>query len=105
MAPRKTTKTKLSSGPKGPRVKKLPKNDDDNYIRQMGKIQTDSYSNPAARLGSGTPNLAQSGNYPLIRLTEDYPLILSLYRSSWVIRKVIDQIAEESSNKKKPERN
>jgi len=95
MAPRKTTKTKLSSGPKGPKVKRLPKNDDDNYIRQMGKIQTDSYSNPAARLGNGTPNLAQSGNYPLIRLTEDYPLILSLYRSSWVIRKVIDQIAED----------
>ena len=77
------------------KVKPLPKNDDDNYVRKPNKIATDSYSNAPARLGDGTPNLAQAGQYPLIRLTEDYPLILSLYRSSWVIRKVIDQIAED----------
>lgn len=81
MAPRKT------------RTKPLPKNDDANYVRQ--RVATDSYTNVPARLGDGTPNLAQAGQYPLIRLTEDYPLILSLYRSSWVIRKVIDQIAED----------
>jgi phage-related protein (TIGR01555 family) len=95
MAPKKTA-VKLSSGPKAKpsskRNRPLPKNDDQNYVRG---IATDSYSNAPARLGDGTPNLAQAGQYPLIRLTEDYPLILSLYRSSWVIRKVIDQFAED----------
>jgi phage-related protein (TIGR01555 family) len=56
---------------------------------------TDSYSNQPARLGTGTNNLAEAGQYPLVRLTQDYPLILSLYRSSWVVRKVIDQFAED----------
>lgn len=89
------TKAKSKSKAKGPRIKPLPKNDDAGYVRRPSGIATDSYSNAPARLGDGTPNLTQSGNYPLIRLTEDYPLILSLYRSSWVIRKVIDQIAED----------
>ncbi len=79
----------------GPRVKKnLPDDDFKNYVRSSN-LATDSYSNPAARIGQGTPNLANSGNYPLNRLTEDYPLILSLYRSSWIVRRVIDTIAND----------
>jgi hypothetical protein len=74
-------------------IRPLPANDDNNYVRRPSGIATDSYSNAPARLGNGTPNLVQAGNYPLIRLTEDYPLILSLYRSSWVIRRVIDTVA------------
>jgi phage-related protein (TIGR01555 family) len=76
----------------------LPKDDHENYVTGTPVIG-DSYSNPAARLGVGTPNLAQTGNYPLIRLTEDYPLILSLYRSSWIVRKVVDQIANDTYKK------
>lgn len=76
-------------------IKPLPINDDANYIRQNGPIVTDSYSNPPARLGDGTPNLSQTGQYPLIRLTEDYPLILSLYRSSWIVRRIIDSVAND----------
>lgn len=58
-------------------------------------IATDSYRNVPARLGEGTPNLAQAGEYPLVRLTENYPLILSLYRSSWIIRRIIDKVAHD----------
>jgi hypothetical protein len=76
------------------RNKSLPANDDDNYVRQ-GSVATDSYSNAPARLGEGAPNLTQSGQYPLLRLTEDYPLILSLYRSSWIVRRVIDTVAND----------
>jgi hypothetical protein len=72
----------------------LPANDDRNYIRQE-IIAKDSYSNVPARIGEGTPNLTQSGQYPLLRITEDYPLILSLYRSSWVVRRVIDSVAND----------
>lgn len=58
-------------------------------------IATDSYSNVPARIGDGTPNLTQAGQYPLIRLTEDYPLILSLYRASWIVRRIIDKVAND----------
>jgi phage-related protein (TIGR01555 family) len=80
---------------KSTRNKPLPVNDDENYIRNGKKIANDSYSNPPARLGAGTPNLANTGSYPLIRLTEDYPLILSLYRGSWIVRRVIDTMAND----------
>lgn len=74
------------------RNRPLPANDDENYIRP---IAADSYTNVLARLGTGTPNLAQAGEYPLVRLTEDYPLILSLYRSSWIVRRIIDTVAND----------
>lgn len=77
----------------GPNVKPLPKNDDDNYIRRS--VALDSYQNVPARIGDGTPNLTNTGNWPLVRITEDYPLILSLYRSSWIVRKIIDSVAND----------
>lgn len=54
-----------------------------------------AYSNIPARLGTGTNNLAGAADYPLVRWTNDYMLLLSLYRGSWIIRKVIDVIAED----------
>jgi len=71
----------------------LPADDDENYIRKP--VAIDSYQNIPARLGVGAPNLINTENYPLVRLTESYPLILSLYRGSWVVRKVIDQVAND----------
>jgi hypothetical protein len=71
----------------------LPVDDDKNYVRKA--IAIDSYSNYQARLGDGQPNQTQTGYYPIVRLTEDYPLILSLYRSSWVVRRVIDTVATD----------
>lgn len=56
---------------------------------------TDSYTNRPARLGQGTSNLASQGAYPLRRISHDYMLMLSLYRSAWIIRKAIDAIAED----------
>lgn len=64
-------------------------------VPRVKKVATDSYSNPPARVGDFTPNLVNAGNYPLIRLTENYPLILSLYRGSWVVRRVIDTVAND----------
>jgi phage-related protein (TIGR01555 family) len=78
---------------KAARNRPLPKNDERNYRRE--KVMGDTYSNPPARTGDFTPNLINTGQYPLVRLTENYPLILSLYRSSWMIRKVIDTIAND----------
>jgi phage-related protein (TIGR01555 family) len=72
-----------------------PKNDDADYVREPNRIATDTYSNPAARIGSGTPNLVNGGEYPLVRLSQNYPLILSLYRGSWIVRRVIDTIVND----------
>lgn len=83
------------------KIKPLPKNDDANYVRQHvirqrgSKVVGDTYSNSPARIGDGTPNIANAGEYPLIRRTQNYPLILSLYRSSWMVRKVIDTVAND----------
>lgn len=55
----------------------------------------DSFSNPMARLGANTPNLMEATEYPLTRLTRNYQLMNSLYRSHWVIRRIIDVIPED----------
>jgi phage-related protein (TIGR01555 family) len=56
---------------------------------------TDSFSNPTGRLGFGTPNHIESTQYPLTRLTQNYQLMKSLYRSHWIIRRIIDVIPED----------
>lgn len=55
----------------------------------------DSFSNPPARLGFSTPNLLESTQYPLTRLTKNYQLMNSLYRSHWVVRRIIDVVPED----------
>lgn len=59
-------------------------------------LQTmDAFSNPMARLGFGTDNLGEGAQYPLTRLTRNYILLQSLYRSNWIARKLVDSIAED----------
>jgi hypothetical protein len=58
-------------------------------------ISMDSFSNPLARLGSGTPNLLEGTEYTITRLTQNYTLLNSLYRSHWIGRKIIDCIPED----------
>lgn len=55
----------------------------------------DSYRNQAARLGYGTPNLLEATEYPLTRLTKNYQLMNSLYRSHWVVRRLIDVVPSD----------
>ena len=55
----------------------------------------DAFANIASRLGNGTPNLLESTSYPNTRLTRNYALINSLYRSHWIIRKIIDVPQED----------
>lgn len=86
---------KKSAGARSREPLPLPANDEQNYQSRQAPIMVDSYSNPAARIGDFTPNLSNGGQYPIVRLTENYPLILSLYRSSWIVRKIIDTIAND----------
>lgn len=55
----------------------------------------DAFSNVLARLGAGTPNLLEGTDYPITRLTQNFQLMNSLYRSHWIVRKVIDCIPED----------
>jgi len=58
-------------------------------------VMRDSFSNPIARMGFGTPNISEGTEYPLTRLTNDYALLNSLYRNNWIVRNVIDTIPED----------
>ena len=58
-------------------------------------ITLDSFTNPFARLGAGQMNLLEASEYPLTRMTQNYPLLNSLYRNDWIARRVIDTIPED----------
>lgn len=55
----------------------------------------DAFQNALARLGSGMPNLLEGTSYPMTRLTQNYQLLNSLYRSHWIVRKIIDVPAQD----------
>lgn len=56
----------------------------------------DAFSNPGARTGFGQLNLVNTTEYPLTRLTQDWSLLTSLYRSSWIVQRVCSVIPEDS---------
>lgn len=58
-------------------------------------VSMDAFSNVLARLGAGTPNLLEGTDYPMTRLTQNFQLMNSLYRSHWIVRKIIDTIPED----------
>lgn len=64
-------------------------------IKQKSIKTTDSFQNPLARTGIFMPNLLETTDYPLTRFTQDWQTINSLYRSHWVVRRVIDVIPED----------
>lgn len=59
------------------------------------RLALDSYSNSLARLGEGQDNLMNASEYPLIRRTQNYSLMNSLYRGDWLARRIIDLYAED----------
>lgn len=62
-------------------------------VKTQDSVRTqDAYRNQPARLGFGTPNLLETTEYPLTRLTQNYMLMNSLYRSHWVVRRLIDVV-------------
>lgn len=58
-------------------------------------ISMDAFSNVLARLGAGTPNLLEGTEYTMNRLTQNFQMLNSLYRTHWIIRKIIDCIPED----------
>lgn len=52
----------------------------------------DAFQNLMARTGYGSANLMEGTNYVNYRLTRQYQLLNTLYRSNWLARRVIDLI-------------
>ncbi len=59
------------------------------------KPTMDSYSNPPARLGFGTPNLMETATYPITRMTQNYALLNSMYRNDWIAARIIDALPHD----------
>ncbi|MBQ6121878.1 MAG: DUF1073 domain-containing protein [Clostridia bacterium] len=78
---------------KGQRVEPVARNPTE--VKPNGTMTLDSFTNPFARLGVGQTNLLEAAEYPLTRLTQNYPLLNSLYRNDWIARRVIDTIPED----------
>lgn len=56
----------------------------------------DAFSNPAARIGFGAESLAEGADYPLTRRTYNYMELLSLYRSSGIMRRIVNKPVEDA---------
>lgn len=50
----------------------------------------DYFSNALARMGYGTPSLPEATEYNLVRLSNNFWLLLTLYRNHWIVRRVVD---------------
>jgi phage-related protein (TIGR01555 family) len=55
----------------------------------------DYFSNVPARMGYGTPNLAEAATYELDRLSFNYWLLITLYRNHWISRRIVDTPAQD----------
>ena len=55
----------------------------------------DAFQNPLTRSGVFMPNALETTDYPLTRLSRNWQLINSLYRSHWVVRRIIDIIPSD----------
>ena len=62
----------------------------------QNEIAMDAFSNPAANLGWGAENLMEGTEYPLTRLTQNYMLMLSLYRSSGILKRIVNKPVEDA---------
>ena len=74
-------------------VQKKPDPVKNDIKKQMSVF--DSFQNQLARLGAGTNNIMNSTEYVMTRITRQYNLLNTLYRNSWICRKIINRIPED----------
>ena len=56
---------------------------------------SDSFANVISMLGEGLMNVSNGTLYTMDGLTQDYNLMNNLYRNHWIVRKIIDVVAED----------
>ena len=64
-------------------------------LRGKGAEANDAFTNAAARMGFGTPSVAEGADYQLVRWSYDYQLMYTLYRNQWIARKIVDTPAQD----------
>lgn len=62
-------------------------------------LTADAFSNPLFRLGYGSQSPLEATEYPLTRMTGNYALLNSLYRSSWIVQNVVGIIPDDMVRK------
>lgn len=67
------------------------------FLEQLLQRKTmfDSFSNASARIGEGTTNLLEGTEYKNNRLSFDWNLLNTLYREHWIVRRIVDVVAED----------
>ena len=64
--------------------------------KKENQIQTtDAFSNPMYRLGFGTQAPLEATEYPLTRLTDNYALLNSMYRTGSILQSVVDIVPQD----------
>jgi phage-related protein (TIGR01555 family) len=61
----------------------------------LGGEASDVFTNLAARMGFGTPSLAESTEYTLIRWSQNYWLMVTLFRNHWISRRICEKPAQD----------
>ena len=55
----------------------------------------DAFSNSLFRLGYGSQSPLEATEYPLTRMTDNYALLNSLYRTNWVVQNVVGLMVDD----------
>lgn len=58
-------------------------------------VTLDAFSNPLFSLGYGSQSPLEATDYPLTRMTDNYALLNSLYRSNWVVQNVVGLLVDD----------
>lgn len=59
------------------------------------EIGFDYFVNMIARMGYGSQSLAEGSSYEMVRLSNNYWLMLTLYRNHWLARRIVDLPAQD----------
>lgn len=63
--------------------------------RKKETIVKDEFSNSLFRLGYGSQSPLEATEYPLTRMTDNYALLNSLYRTNWVVQNVVGLMVDD----------
>jgi len=58
-------------------------------------LTLDSFRNQLARTGFGTPNLLEGTEYFKTNFTQNYNKLTALYRENWIVKRLVDVVAED----------
>lgn len=59
-------------------------------------VGNDAFRNAVARMGYQTPSVAEGAEYELIRWTNNYWLMVTLFRNHWIARKIVEIPAKDA---------